>query len=192
MIYTGYQRNTPFTSGMFNLGMSVFFLDIWGMNQSAGQTNCMNRFAVLGRFVCSPLPFIPHEPRKKDTQCFHQRPFLKFTEKIYKFKFPLVTYNLIWCKSLRMWFDQLQGTTCWLCSSGIESKIFAWFNEGDIIGIFKSPKYDVNPQPYTPVIGPLVGRTSPNHRSVMHVLAVIFIKTCHFFFISQYTRVSQK
>ena len=33
--------------------------------------------SVLGRFVCSSLRFIPHEPRKKDThslylQCFQQ------------------------------------------------------------------------------------------------------------------------
>ena len=44
-----------------------FFLGSWGMNRSAGQTNRVNREAVLGRFVCSALRFIPHEPRKKDT-----------------------------------------------------------------------------------------------------------------------------
>ena len=37
------------------------------------------------------------------------------------------------------------------------------------IGIFESPKCDVNPQPNTRGIGPLVGRTSGNRRSVMHV-----------------------
>ena len=37
----------------------------WGMNRSAGQTNRMNREAVLGWFVCSALRFIPHEPQKK-------------------------------------------------------------------------------------------------------------------------------
>ena len=116
------------------------FLGSWGMNQSTGQTNHVNREAVFGRFVCSALRFIPHEPRKKDThslylQRLHQRPFLKFAKKSYKFKLPLVmgTYNIIWCKSMRMWFSQLPGTNCWLCSSGIESKYFAWFNEGDII-----------------------------------------------------------
>ena len=55
-----------------------------------------------------------------------------------------------------------------------------------IIGIFESPKCDVNPQPNTRGIGPLVGRTSGNRRSVMHVLAVIFSITYHFFFICQY------
>ena len=55
-----------------------FFLGSWGMNRSAGQTNRVNREAVLGRFVCSALRFIPHEPRKKDThslylQCFQPR-----------------------------------------------------------------------------------------------------------------------
>ena len=63
-----------------------FFLGSWGMNRSAGQTNRVNREAVLGWFVCSALRFIPHEPRKKDThslylQCFQQRHFLKFSEK---------------------------------------------------------------------------------------------------------------
>ena len=51
--------------------MSVFFLGSWGMNRSAGQTNRVNREAVLGRFVCSALRFIPHEPRKKDTHSLY-------------------------------------------------------------------------------------------------------------------------
>ena len=46
-----------------------------------------------------------------------------------------------------------------------------------LIGIFESPKYDVNPQPNIRGIGPLVGRTSRYHRSVMHVLAVILISS---------------
>ena len=41
------------------------FLGSWGMNCSTRQTNQVNREAVLGRFVCSALQFIPHEPRKK-------------------------------------------------------------------------------------------------------------------------------
>ena len=48
-------------------------------------------------------------------------------------------------------------------------------------GIFNSPKYDVNPKPNIRGIGPLVGRISGNGRSVMHILAVILSKTCHFF-----------
>ena len=73
----------------------LFFLGSWGMNRSAGQTNRVNREAVLVRFVCSALRFIPHEPRKKDThslylQCVQQRPFLKFSEKSYKFKISTV------------------------------------------------------------------------------------------------------
>ena len=55
----------------------------------------------------------------------------------------------------------------------------------DVIGMFGSPKYDVNPQPNTRGIGPLVGRTSRYRRSVMHVLAVILSITCHFFFVCQ-------
>ena len=42
-----------------------FFLGSYGMNRSAGQTNRVNHEAVLERFVCSALRFIPHEPRKK-------------------------------------------------------------------------------------------------------------------------------
>ena len=54
------------------------------------------------------------------------------------------------------------------------------------IGIFESPKCDVNSQPNTRGIGPLVGRTSGNRRSVMHVLVEIFSKTYNFSFICQY------
>ena len=50
----------------------------------------------------------------------------------------------------------------------------------DGIGIFESPKCDVNPQPNTRGIGPLVGRTSGNRRSVMHVLVEIFSITYNF------------
>ena len=57
---------------------------------------------------------------------------------------------------------------------------------GHCIGIFESAKSDVNLQPNTRGIGPLVGRTSGNHRSVMHVLAVIFMITYHFSVICQY------
>ena len=52
--------------------------------------------------------------------------------------------------------------------------------------MFEYPKCDVNPQPNTRGIGPLVGRTSGNRRSVMHVLAVIFRITYHFSVICQY------
>ena len=56
----------------------------------------------------------------------------------------------------------------------------------EVIGVSESLKCDVNPQPNTQGIGPLVGRTSGNHRSVMHVLAVILSIACHFFFICEY------
>ena len=54
------------------------------------------------------------------------------------------------------------------------------------IGIFESPKCDVNLQPNTRGIGPLVGITSGNRRSVMHVFAEIYRKTYHFSVICQY------
>ena len=53
------------------------------------------------------------------------------------------------------------------------------------IGMFEFQKCDVNPQPYTRGIGPLVGRTSRYRRSVMHVLAVILSETCYLFFNCQ-------
>ena len=56
----------------------------------------------------------------------------------------------------------------------------------EVIGIFESPKCDVNPQPNTRGIGPLVGRTSGNRRSAMHVLAVLFSIIYNFSFICQY------
>ena len=58
--------------------------------------------------------------------------------------------------------------------------------------MFESPKCDVNPQPNTRGIGPLVGRTSGYRRSVMHVLAVIFSITYHFSFICQYNFIRVK
>ena len=60
------------------------------------------------------------------------------------------------------------------------------------IGMFESPNCEVNPQPNTRGIRPLVGRTSGKCRSVMHVLAVTFSITYHFFFICQniYIRVT--
>ena len=54
------------------------------------------------------------------------------------------------------------------------------------IGILETPKCDVSPQPNTRGIGPLVGRTSGNRRSVMHVLVEIFSITYNFSFICQY------
>ena len=60
------------------------------------------------------------------------------------------------------------------------------------IGMFESPKCDVNPQPNTQGIGPLVGRTSGYRRSVMHVLAIIFSITYHFSFICQYIFIRVK
>ena len=53
------------------------------------------------------------------------------------------------------------------------------------IGMFESPKCDVNPQPNTQGIRPLVGRTSCYRRSVMHVLAAISSITYNFSFICQ-------
>ena len=56
----------------------------------------------------------------------------------------------------------------------------------NLIGMIVPPKCDVNPQPNTWGIVPLVGRTSGNRRCVMHVLAVILSITYHFSFICQY------
>ena len=45
----------------------LFSLGSWGMNRSAEQTNRTRTASRFTRFVCPPLRFIPHEPRKKDT-----------------------------------------------------------------------------------------------------------------------------
>ena len=55
-----------------------------------------------------------------------------------------------------------------------------------LIGIFYSTKYDVI---YKFNTQPKVGRTSGNRRNVMHVLAVILSKICHFFFICQISSI---
>ena len=46
--------------------MSGFFLCSWGMNRSAGQTNRLNREAVLGRFFVPRFDSFPMNPEKKD------------------------------------------------------------------------------------------------------------------------------
>ena len=45
----------------------LIFLDSWGMNRSAEQTNRTRTASRFTRFVCPALRFIRHEPRKKDT-----------------------------------------------------------------------------------------------------------------------------
>ena len=67
--------------------MSVFFLGSWGMNRSAGQTNRVNREAVLVRFVCSALDSFPMNPENKtlipyiyNVSNIEQGPFLKFSD----------------------------------------------------------------------------------------------------------------
>ena len=86
-----------------------FFLSSWGMNRSVGQTNL--RFTSV-LFALRSDSF-PMNPEKKTLipyicgylQCFHQRSFIKFSEKSYKFKYLLFTgtLNLIWCKSPSVW-----------------------------------------------------------------------------------------
>ena len=124
--YWSYQLKYPFKEWV------SFFLCSWGMNRSAGQTNRVNREAVLGRFVCSALRFIPHEHRKRDThslylQCFQPRTLSKiFREKLW--------IQNSYSNGLLTSFDALITahvirsncrTFCWLCSSGNELKIFS-------------------------------------------------------------------
>ena len=68
-----------------------------------------------------------------------------------------------------------------LCKWGLGTR-----GERCSIGIFESPKCDVNPHPNTRGIGRRVGRTSGNRGSVMHVLVEIFSITYNFSFICQY------
>ena len=51
----------------------LFFLDSWGMNRSAEQTNRSRTASRFTRFVCPALRFIPHEPRKKDTHSLNEK-----------------------------------------------------------------------------------------------------------------------
>ena len=116
-----------------------FFLGSWGMNRSAGQTNRVNREAVLVWFVCSALRFIPMNPEKRHS-------FLIFT------MFPTRTLSKILREKLFIQNSHSNGhftsfdvlitahvirpncrPFCWLCSSGIELKFLAGFNEGNMI-----------------------------------------------------------
>ena len=49
------------TSISFKESVSFF---LGSMNRSAGQTNRVNRKAILGQFLCPTLRFIPHKPPK--------------------------------------------------------------------------------------------------------------------------------
>ena len=69
----------------------------------------------------------------------------------------------------------------------MKNKTMSSGKELTLIGIlnFESLKCDINPQPNTQGIEPLVGRTSRYCRSIMHVSAIILSLTCHFFIIYQ-------
>ena len=63
------------------------------MNRNAGQTNRVTQEAVLGRFVCSALRFIPHEPRKKTIipyiyNVFNKDPSFNSPINVINLKFP--------------------------------------------------------------------------------------------------------
>ena len=65
--------------------MSVFFSGFMGKESERGSRTILFRASIHS-----------HEPRKKDThslylQCFQQEPFLKFSDKSYKFKIPKAT-----------------------------------------------------------------------------------------------------
>ena len=103
--------------------MSIF-MGWWGMNWRAGQTNCVNRKAVLGQFVCSVLRFIPHEPRIKHsflTMFPSKILYMKFSEKSYTFKFllfmaPTTLFDVNHCT---VDFPNWWATNSWLCLSEI-------------------------------------------------------------------------
>ena len=108
-----------------------------------------------------------------------------FTDRLHKEEFELVplVYNF------HQEFPSVPccvGSVQHLCMRQVKITSILTLLHDEPIGIFESPKYYVNPQPNTRGIGPLVGRTSGNRHSVMHVLAVIFSITYHFFFICQY------
>ena len=102
------------------------------MNRSAGQTNRVNREAVLEWFVCSALRFIPPWTQKKRHSFLIFTMFLTRTlSKILREKLLIQNSNSNGHLTL---FDVLitaqvirpnRRTFCWLCSSGIELKIFS-------------------------------------------------------------------
>ena len=101
----------------------------------------------------------------------------------------LILTENTWCKGYqniwnpRFLFQNGIGNLWWARYSDSMRATAHTLKYTEHIGIFESPKCDVNPQPNTRGIGPLVGRTSRYRRSVMHVLAVFFSITCHFFLI---------
>ena len=112
--------------------MSVFFSVSWGMNRSTGQTNRVNREAVLGRFVLFRATIHSPWTQKKDThslylQCFQQRTLSKILrEKIINSKFPQKrALNFVWCINQCAVIRSNCRTFCWLCSSGNELKNFS-------------------------------------------------------------------
>ena len=78
------------TSDFLNLGMSVFFLGSRGKELERMTNKSREPRFSDNLFVPRSYSFLDH-PRKKDIhslylQCFQQRPFLKLSNKSYKFK----------------------------------------------------------------------------------------------------------
>ena len=124
-------------SGERSVPLGALVSGLMGNELERGTNKSCEQRSSSRQFVCSAFRFIPCEPRKRGNhslylQCFHQRSFLKFSEKSYKFKFLLFTgmLNLIWCRSLRMWFAQLMN---YLLTVFIGNWLKNWSNEGNII-----------------------------------------------------------
>ena len=93
------------------------------------RTNCVNREAVLRRFVCSALRLIPHamnqETHSLNLQCFLRKPFLNYPRKVINQNsrinrhLPsfhiLITAHITW-PNCRMF--------CWQWLSGFELNFF--------------------------------------------------------------------
>ena len=118
-----------------------FFLGSLEINLSTGKTNRVNQEAVLRRFFVPCSDSFPMNPEKKTLICYIYNVSIENNlssspRKSHKFIFSVAigTYNLIWCKSLCMWF----ANCCKLLVDCVHREwtqkfLHAWFNEGDII-----------------------------------------------------------
>ena len=95
----------------------LFFLVHW---EWIGERD--KQIAWTAKIICSVLQFIPSWTQIENektlipnifTICFQHRPFLKFSEKSYKFKILAVLLNLIWCITHSACDLSNCRTTCW-------------------------------------------------------------------------------
>ena len=117
------------------------------MNRSAGQTNHSNREVIWVIYLfCAMI----HSPwtQKKDIhslylQCFQQRLVLKFSEKGYKFKIPIVTGTLLHLM-YGMVYQQIMGIPIGTnCAQLIANKFLYCYERDFMSNLQKSKRFDL-------------------------------------------------